>query len=122
MAKKEAKRQAKSSKAEANKPATATKKDIGRLVAIFSYITPIGWVLALILNLNNKTSLGSFHIRQALLIFVAWMVLSWIPVIGWIIAVVLLILLLMGLMYAINAKEKEVPIIGPLSQQWFKGL
>ncbi len=100
----------------------ANKQDMGRLVAIFSYITIVGWVLSLILNLNKKTSLGSFHIRQALLLMMAWVVLSRIPVIGWIIALVLLIFWIMGLVSAINAKEKEVPIIGPLAQQWFKGL
>ena len=121
MAKKEAKKQAKSAK-QPESDKQANKPDIGRLVAIFSYITIVGWVLALILNLNNKTSLGSFHVRQALLLMLAWVVFSWIPVIGWIVALVLFIFWIMGLVYAINNKEKEVPIIGPLAQQWFKGL
>lgn len=109
-------------KKQVEKEAKTDVKDMGRLIAIFSYITPIGWLLALILNLNNKTSLGSFHVRQTLLLWVAWMVLSWIPVIGWIIVVVLLVFLIMGLVYAINGKQKGVPIIGPLAQEWFKGL
>ena len=119
MAKKEIKKQAKSGTKE---QASMNTKEVGRLVAIFSYITIVGWVLALILNLNNKTPLGSFHIRQALLLNLAWLVLSWIPVIGWIIAVVLFIFWIMGLISAINSKQKEVPIIGPLAQDWFKGL
>lgn len=98
------------------------QQDLGRLVAIFSYITIVGWILALILNINNKTSLGSFHVRQALLLQIAWLVLSWIPLIGWVIAIVIFIFWIMGLVYAISGKEKEVPIIGPASQQWFKGL
>jgi uncharacterized membrane protein len=115
MAKKVAKKQAKVVK-------PANKQDIGRLAAIFSYITPIGWVLALILNLNSKTALGSFHVRQGLMIFLCWMVLSWIPNIGWLFALILLVFLIMGLISAINGKEKEVPIIGSLAQKWFKGL
>ena len=29
---------------------------------------------------------------------------------------------IMGLVSAVNGQEKEVPIIGPLAQDWFKGL
>lgn len=97
-------------------------KDQAKLVAILSYITLIGWVIALVLNQQSKTSLGSFHIRQSLLLMVAGMVLWMIPLIGWLIGIVLFIFWIMGLVAAINGKETEVPLIGPLAQQWFKGL
>ena len=98
------------------------KQDNAKLVAILSYITLIGWIIALILNQQNKTSLGSFHIRQTLLIMIAGIVLSWIPLVGWILSIILFIFWIMGLIYAIKGEEKEVPLIGGLAQQWFKGL
>ncbi|MBW2978324.1 hypothetical protein KY331_05755 [Candidatus Woesearchaeota archaeon] len=97
-------------------------KDQSKLVAILSYITLIGWIIALILNMSKKTELGSFHIRQALLLIIANIVLWWIPVIGWILQIVVLIFWIMGLVYAIQGQMKEVPVIGSYAQKWFKGL
>ena len=97
-------------------------KDQSKLVAILSYITLIGWVIALILNMQKKTELGSFHIRQALLIMIAGIILWWIPVVGWLLNIVVFIFWIMGLVYAIQGQKKEVPVIGKYAQQWFKGL
>ncbi len=96
--------------------------DQSKLVAILSYITLIGWVIALILNMQNKTDLGSFHIRQALLLLLSMIVLSWIPMIGWLLSIVLFVFWVIGLVYAIQGQQKEIPLIGKLAQDWFKGL
>ncbi len=98
------------------------KTDNSQLVAILSYITLVGWVIALILNMQGKTQLGSFHIRQALMIMVVGIVLAWIPIVGWILAIVLFVFWIMGLIAAINKETKEVPVIGKLAQDIFKGL
>jgi len=98
------------------------KTDNSKLVAIVSYITLIGWVIALVLNMQSKTKLGSFHIRQSLIIMLTGMILAWIPVLGWIVGIIVFIFWIIGLIAAINGQEKEVPIIGPLAQDWFKGL
>lgn len=97
-------------------------KDNGKLVAILSYITIIGWVIAIILNSSNKTSLGRFHLRQALIIMIVGIVFSWIRYVGWILGIILFIFWIIGLVAAIQGKEKEVPIIGSLAQKWFKGI
>ena len=97
-------------------------KDQSKLVAILSYITLIGWIIALIMNMSKKTELGSFHIRQALILVLANIILWWIPVIGWLLQVVVLIFWVMGLVYAIQGQKKEIPLIGSYAQQWFKGL
>ena len=51
------------------------KDDQSKVVAIVSYITIIGWIIALILNQSKKTELGSFHVRQALLLWICWFIL-----------------------------------------------
>ncbi|MFW5990589.1 MAG: hypothetical protein ACOCQX_00005 [Candidatus Nanoarchaeia archaeon] len=89
------------------------------MVAILSYITIIGWIIALVLHQENKTSLGSFHLRQALLLMIAGLVLTFIPIIGWLLNIVVFVFWIMGLVYAIQKQEKEVPLIGGLAQQWF---
>lgn len=90
--------------------------------AIISYITIIGWLIALILNSQKKHEFTTFHLRQTLLIFVFAIVLSWIPIIGWIINILILVLWIIGLISAINGEKKPVPVIGPWAQDWFKGL
>lgn len=35
-------------------------------IAIIAHITIIGWVVALVMNSNNKSSLATFYIRQML--------------------------------------------------------
>ncbi len=92
-----------------------------KVVAIVSYITLIGWIVALILN-NPKSEFASFHIRQALGIFLVGIVLSIIPfvnLVGWIVSLVLWIL---GLLSAIQGQMKPVPVVGAYFQQWFKAL
>ena len=98
------------------------KSNNGVLVGVLSYITLIGWIVALILNLNGRTSLGSFHIRQALFLGLVSMVLMFIPVIGWFLQVVVLIFAIMGIIYAAQGKETELPLIGATAQKLFKGL
>jgi uncharacterized membrane protein len=100
----------------------AKKDDQAKTVAIISYITLIGWVIAFIISQGKKTDFGSFHLRQALLLAIAGVVFMWIPVIGWLLNIVVLVFAIMGLVYAIQDQKKEVPVVGSLAQQWFKGL
>ncbi len=44
-----------------------------KTVAIISYITIIGWVIALVMyNGGKKSKLGAFHIRQSLGVLIAF--------------------------------------------------
>lgn len=110
--------------------------DNAKLVAILSYITLIGWIIALVLYLQKKSALGGYHIRQTLLLLITWVVvwvvgtiLVWIPIIGrivgillWVVWVLLFVLWILGLISAINEEQKPIPVIGSLAQDWFKGI
>lgn len=100
----------------------ATNPDSGKNVAIIAHITIIGWVVALIMNNQNRTEIGSFYIRQVLGIGLLGLVVSWIPlinIIGWIFVVILWI---MSLMSAINGTQKPIFLLGTQFQEWFKSL
>lgn len=102
-----------------------SKSDKGKTPAILSYLTWIGWVVALILNQDKKDEFAKFHLRQSLLIYLAAIVGSfvfWIPLIGWLLALSLFVLWVMGLVSAVNGEKKEVPVLGDKAQEWFKGL
>lgn len=109
-----------------------------RTVAILSYITIIGFIVAIILHSSKKTALGAFHLRQVLgFILVGFAVgiaasisafiLAFIPVIGPLISFLIgtalwigaLVLWIMGLVAAIQGKQTPVPLIGAQIQKWF---
>lgn len=104
-----------------------------KTIAWLSYITLIGWIVALVQHSNSavKSTLAVFHLRQSLGIIVTWIVLYFatvilavatlgigailLPIIG----IVCFIFWLLGLIAAINGEEKPVPVLGTLYQKWF---
>ena len=116
----EAKEKAKEFANEAKETFTEISKD-GKNVAIIAHLTLIGWVIALIMNNGNKTELGSFYIGQVLGIIILAL-LSWIPLLGWIIGFVCFIMWIMSLISAINGEKKPVFLLGEQFQDWFKSL
>jgi len=111
-------------------PAPANSSTEDKTVAILSYLTIIGFVIALVLHNGRKTRLGAFHLRQSLGLIIAsivlipvGMILAFIPVLGWLADIALwlglLAFWLIGLLSAINGTEKPVPVLGEKFQRWF---
>jgi uncharacterized membrane protein len=99
-----------------------------RLIATISYITLIGWVIALILrqNENPKSELGLFHLRQSfgvmILSFLASasnVILSVISLgfLGNVLWLCILIIWLIGLLGAIQGRFTKIPFIGDWMQE-----
>jgi uncharacterized membrane protein len=94
----------------------------GKTKAIVAHITIIGWIIALVINSNEKDEFASYYIRQTLGIYLLGIVLSIIPVIniiGWVVVFVLWLLSLIG---AIQDERKETPVVGKYFQDWFKSI
>ncbi len=100
----------------------------GKIAAILSYITPLGLIIAIIMNSNNKSSLASYHIRNAI-----GLVLAWIVIIGLdniflpyyivrMLNIAVFVLGIIGFIGAIQGEEKEIPIVGKLFQDWFRSI
>ncbi len=113
----------------------AAKKDQAQLVAILSYLTILGWIVALVLHKQSPTKLGGFHVRQALLLIVSALVVgilnnfAFIPILGALqqiilslITVAIVVFWIWGLVTAIQMKTEPLPVIGQWAQDWFKGL
>jgi uncharacterized membrane protein len=94
----------------------------GRTKAIVAHITIVGWIIALIINNNDKDEFASFYIRQLLGIYLAGFILAIIPFIGWILSVVVFIFWILSLLGAIQNEIKEIPVAGSLFQDWFRAL
>ena len=93
----------------------------GKGVAIIAHLWWIGWIIALIMNNGNKTELGSFYIRQTLGIFILSL-LSFIPVIGWVIGLATIVLWVISFIGAIGGNQKPLPVLGDKFQEWFKSI
>lgn len=105
----------------------------GKTYAILCYLTIIGWIIAFLLHSGDKTKLAAFHLRQSLglmvLILAIYLInypLVSIPFFGGIASLILnaalVVLWVIGLLYAIKAEEKPLPVIGEYFQKWFAQL
>ncbi|WP_310991795.1 DUF4870 domain-containing protein [Aequorivita marina] len=105
-----------------------TSTDNGKTVGIIAYITLIGWIIALVMNNNNKTAFGSYHVRQALGIMCVGVVLAILSgfigiwIISTIINLAILVLWILGLVSAVQGEMKPVPVVGEKFQEWFQGI
>lgn len=89
--------------------------------AIVAHITPIGWIIALVLNSEKKEEFTSFYIRQMLGLYIVSVVLGLIPLIGWALSLVIFVFWLLSLIYAAQGTQKAVPF-GEYFQKWFSAL
>ena len=99
----------------------AVSKD-GNNIALIAHLTLIGWIIAFVMNNNTKSEFGSFYIRQVLGIGLCGLVLSFIPILGWIAFAAVLVLWIMSLIGALNGEKKLTPVLGVYFQDWFKSL
>jgi uncharacterized membrane protein len=94
----------------------------GKTKAIVAHITIIGWIIALVINSNEKDEFASYYIRQLLGIYLAGLILTLIPVIGWIVSIVVFVFWILSLIGSIQGEKKETPWLGKYFQDWFKAL
>src|SRR5690606_41841995 len=89
----------------------------GKTLAIVSYITFVGLIIAIIMNLEKRNPFVFFHVRQMLgliimLIFsnlVEAYVNSWLGTSFWIITIVCL---LFGLIYVAKGESRSISVLG----------
>ena len=99
----------------------------GKNTAIVSYLTIIGSIIAIFMNQDeNRSEFGSFHIRQALGIFLTFFLLGY-PIgyfDNWMISasfwVFIFILWIYGFLACLNNEMKMVPFLGEIYQKLFK--
>lgn len=89
-----------------------------KTTGIVAYITWIGWIVAYCAG--DKEG-AKFHLNQALVIMIGQIiasVINFIPYVGGIVSTILSIFLficwIMGLIYACQDQEKEVPLLGQI--------
>lgn len=105
----------------------------GKTIAIISYFSLVGWIIAYVLFTSNRSRLAAFHLRQTLalmlcsvaiyiLFFVLLFIISLLSFALWFVYIGLFILWVIGLVAAINGQEKPMPVIGQMAQNLFSGI
>ena len=93
----------------------------GKTKAIVAHITLIGWIIALVLNSQEKDEYASFYIRQMLGLLILSF-LGFIPLLGLVIGIAAFVLWILSLIGAASGQMKPLPLVGNYFQDWFKSL
>ena len=99
------------------KMSLAERYRMATLVAVISYFTLIGWVVAMVIYDKHQSSLASFHLRQSLGLIITGALLSLIPLVGWVLNVAIILAWAVGLYSAIQGQQYQVPLLGKLYQK-----
>jgi len=79
----------------------------------------VGWITGLIFFLIEKDSqFVKFHAMQSIITFGACVILGFIPVIGWIIWILALVLWILLMVKAYQGQKFKLPLIGDLAEKW----
>ncbi|OUR90704.1 hypothetical protein A9Q87_12170 [Flavobacteriales bacterium 34_180_T64] len=100
----------------------------GKTLAVVSYFTLVGTLVAFFLNKDKGNTFAAFHIRQALGLWLLQMVLGFV-VSGfdsWMVTnafwIFFVILFIYGILGAFSGKQNSVPILGDFFQKIFATL
>ena len=94
------------------------KKNIG--MAVVAYIL---FFIPLLTESKNDPFV-KYHTKQGLVLFIAWIItaiVSGIPIIkwfSWILSIFTLVLVIVGILNALNGKEKPLPLIGQFGDKF----
>jgi uncharacterized membrane protein len=99
--------------------AQGSQKNTG--MAVLAYII---FFIPLLTDAKNDPFV-KYHVKQGLVLFIGWIVemfVGVIPFAGWIIApllgVFLLVLFIIGIVNAVNGKEKPLPVVGSFAENF----
>lgn len=87
--------------------------------ALLAHLTPIGWIIAVILNQINKDQFTSFYARQTTGIFICFFLTRFVPgyyIFAW---GFIFIFWVFSFVEAIKGTERPIPFVGVYFQKWF---
>jgi uncharacterized membrane protein len=102
-----------------------------KTLAILSYITIIGWVIAFIQNndKNPKDELVTYHLKQGFGFFIlavvvnvaTTIIVTIVPLLFFLnyVGLLLLVLWVFAIINAVNEQKKPIPLVGPMFENQF---
>jgi uncharacterized membrane protein len=93
-------------------PADDVQKN--KVLAAISYI----FIVSLIVLLVKKDSpFAQFHAKQGFVLFIASLVCGFIPVLGWLLNIVVLVMAIIGIISAAQGKWYKMPLVSQLAEK-----
>ena len=85
-----------------------------KLMGALSYL----WILSVVMLIVKKESpFVKFHATQGLILFVVSIIFWFIPIVGWILNIGVVILVIIGFLKALSGEQWEMPVIGLLAKK-----
>lgn len=119
---------------------SAASEAEGKTAGIVSYLTIIGWLVAYFaMHKDKKTSIGSYQLRQTLMLHILSFIFGWgsnfilgilirstgmlsLAYISYLVSLALFILWIIGFIGAVNGDKKPIPLIGEKAQTVFPSI
>lgn len=106
------------------KEVVAKRVDESKVWAVIAYVLGIIGFLIVLLAKKDDT-FAVYHAKQALVLFIAWVIVHvigvFVPFVGWIVwllgVLFLFILWIIGIVNAATGKEKPLPVIGQFGEK-----
>ena len=104
-----------------------TNANNSKALAIITYITLIGWIIAFALNNKQKNALVSYHQRQALGIQLIYFSIAFVISITGLPSLQVLFLgvfifMIIGISNASKQLNKPLPLVGVYFESWFESI
>lgn len=87
-----------------------------KMISILSYLTILGWLGAMIMYGEHKSSFTCFHLRQSLGLIITGAILMLIPLIGWLLTITVFFAWLYSLYHVVQGHQVSVPVLGEFYQ------
>ncbi len=103
----------------------ATPSSQDRTIAIVAYLTMIGALISITMNLEPRYEFSRFHTRQAFGLHLGFLgfalfLSQWFNPYAWVaLYIAYFVLWLYGFVGAIQGRKKLVPLVGSYFQHWF---
>lgn len=96
-----------------NKPLMGESQE-NKLLAAISYL----WIVSIIMLLIKKDSkFVQFHAKQGLVLFIASIILWFIPIIGWILNLLVVVAVVVGFIKALSGEYYKMPAVSILAEK-----
>lgn len=98
------------------KASRSSHHEMARIIAVLSYFTFVGWLIALLIYGQNKSVFARYHLRQSLGILITFCLLSLIPLVGWLLTVLVVVAWCYGVFSALTLHKYRLPYCGDFYQ------
>ena len=104
-------------------PPAATDEVDGtsKLLAVLGYLFFIVAVIALVLDPYKSQHFSKAHAVQAIALNIVIWLLAWIPVIGWVLALVAFVFVVIAILKAVKGEIYEMPVVYGLVKSFVEG-